>query len=102
MVVRDVTVGVSTAVNVMSVIQSERQFSPCGRFPACFKYYLAYRCSAKIYPAAKNYPPPVTLVYRLYYPLCVSHKIDTWHIVYLSYKDPCPTISIHKTEIEVH
>ena len=20
-----------------------------------------YRCSAKIYPAAKNYPPPVTL-----------------------------------------
>ena len=41
-------------------------------------------------------------LYRLYYPLCVSHKIDTWRIVYLSYKDPCPTISIHKSEIKVH
>ena len=30
----------------------------------------------------------------LYYPLCVSRRIDTWQIVYLSYKDPCPTISI--------
>ena len=27
--------------------------------------------------------------------------IDTWQIVYLSYKDPCPTISIHKSEIKV-
>ena len=35
-------------------------------------------------------------LYRLYYPLCVSRRIDTWQIVYLSYKDPCPTISIHK------
>ena len=25
---------------------------------------------------------------RLYYPLCVSHRIDTWQIVYLSNKDP--------------
>ena len=23
-------------------------------------------------------------------------------VVYLSYKDPCPTISIHKSEIKVH
>ena len=30
--------------------------------------------------------------YRLYYPLCVSRRIDTWQIVYLSYKDPCPKI----------
>ena len=37
---------------------------------------------------------------RLYYPLCVSHRIDTWQIVYLSSKDPCPTISINKIEIE--
>ena len=28
------------------------------------------------------------------YPLCVSRRIDTWQIVYLSYKDICPTISI--------
>ena len=26
------------------------------------------------------------------YPLCVSHIIDTWQIVYLSNKDPGPTI----------
>ena len=26
----------------------------------------------------------------------VSRRIDTWQIVYLSYKEPCPTISIHK------
>ena len=32
----------------------------------------------------------------LYYPLCVSGRIDTWQIVYLSYKEPCPTISTHK------
>ena len=42
--------------------------------------------------------------YRLYYPLCVSRRIDTWQILYLSYKDPCdsPTISIHKSENKVH
>ena len=34
-------------------------------------------------------------LYRLYYPLCVSRRIDTWQIVYLSNKDPCPTISIY-------
>ena len=34
-------------------------------------------------------------------PLCVSRRIDTWQIVYLSYKDPCPTISIRKSEIHV-
>ena len=28
---------------------------------------------------------------------CVSRRIDTWQIVYPSYKDPCPTISIHKS-----
>ena len=39
----------------------------------------------------------------LYYPLCVSRIIDTWQIVYLSYEDPCPKISIHKSEIiKVH
>ena len=32
----------------------------------------------------------------LYYPLCVSRRIDTWQIVYLSYKEPCPTILTHK------
>ena len=33
-------------------------------------------------------------LYRLYCPLCGSRRIDTWHIVYLSNKDPCPTILI--------
>ena len=33
--------------------------------------------------------------FRLYYPLCVSRRVDTWHIVYQSYKDPCPKISVH-------
>ena len=28
------------------------------------------------------------VTFRLYYPLCVSRRVDTWHIVYLSYKDP--------------
>ena len=40
-------------------------------------------------------------LYRLYYPLCASSRIDTWQIVYLSYKDPCPIISIHKRYIHV-
>ena len=39
--------------------------------------------------------------YRLYYPLCISHIIYTWQIVYLSNKDPCPKIYIHKSEIKV-
>ena len=30
---------------------------------------------------------------------CVSRRIDTWQIVYLSSKEACPTISIHKSEI---
>ena len=38
------------------------------------------------------------VTFRLYYPLCVSRRVDTWHIVYLSYKDPCPKISVHKSE----
>ena len=42
------------------------------------------------------------VTFRLYYPLCVSRRVDTWHIVYLSYKDPCPKISVHKNEIKVH
>ena len=29
-------------------------------------------------------------------PLCVSHRIDTWQIVYLSYKDPCPKHQFNK------
>ena len=41
------------------------------------------------------------VTFRLYYPLCVSRRVDTWHIVYLSYKDPCPKISVHKSEIKV-
>ena len=41
------------------------------------------------------------LLYRLYYLLCVSRWIDTWQIVYLSYKEPCPTISNHKRYIHV-
>ena len=28
---------------------------------ALIKFIVGVRCSAKIYPAAKNYPPPVTL-----------------------------------------
>ena len=59
----------------------------------------AYRCRDQIYPAVKNYPP-LPLLYRLYYPLCVSRRIATWQIVYLSNKDPCPKISIHKSEIK--
>ena len=31
----------------------------------------------------------------------VSRRIDTWHIVYLSNKDPCPKILVHKSEIKV-
>ena len=30
-----------------------------------------------------------------------SRRIDTWHIVYLSNKDPCPKILAHKSEIKV-
>ena len=55
---------------------------------------------AKKFPAAKNFPPP--WLYRLYYPLYVSRRIDTWQIVYLPNKDPCPKISIRKSEIKVH
>ena len=40
------------------------------------------------------------ILYRLYYPLCESRRIDTWQIVYLSNKDHCPKISIHKNEIK--
>ena len=36
----------------------------------------------------------------LLYPLCVSRRIYTCQIVYLSHKEACPTISIHKSEIE--
>ena len=42
------------------------------------------------------------VTFRLYYPLCVSRRVDTWHIVYLSFKDPCPNISVHKSEIKVY
>ena len=31
----------------------------------------------------------------------IARRVDTWHIVYLSYKDPCPKISVHKSEIKV-
>ena len=34
--------------------------------------------------------------------VCVSRRIDTWQIVYLSYKDPCPTKSINKSKIKGH
>ena len=34
------------------------------------------------------------------YPLCVSRRIDTWQIGYLSNKDPCPKISIDKSEYQ--
>ena len=37
----------------------------------------------------------------LYYPLCVSRRIDTWQIVYLSNKDPCPKISINNYKSEI-
>ena len=33
--------------------------------------------------------------------LCVSRRFDTWQIVYLSNKDPCPKISSNKIEIKV-
>ena len=54
-----------------------------------------YQCRNNVYHTVKKYPPPVTL------PLCVSRRIDTWQIVYLSNKDPCPKISINKSEIKV-
>ena len=41
------------------------------------------------------------VTFRMYYTLCVSRRVDTWPIVYLSYKDPCPKISVHKSEIKV-
>ena len=44
---------------------------------------------------------PLPWLYRLYYRLWVSRRIDNWQIVYLSNKDPCPKISIHKSEIKV-
>ena len=34
-------------------------------------------------------------------PSVVSCRIDTWQIVYLSSKEACPTISIHKSETKV-
>ena len=34
-------------------------------------------------------------------PLCVLRRIYSWQIVYLSSKEACPTISIHKSEIKV-
>ena len=40
--------------------------------------------------------------FTVYIIRCVSRRIDTWQIVYLSYKDPCPTIYIHKSEMKVH
>ena len=40
--VRDDTVGVSTEVSVMSVVQSELKFSPCSRNPVMV-YYVASR-----------------------------------------------------------
>ena len=30
-----------------------------------------------------------------------SRRIDTWQIVYLSNKDPCPKILAHKSDIKV-
>ena len=68
--------------------------------PFCCHRYFRFRCRAKKFPAAKIFPPP--WLYRLYYPLCVSRRIDTWQIVYLPNKDPCPKISICKSEIKVH
>ena len=40
-------------------------------------------------------------LYRLYYPLCVARKINTWQIVYLLSKEACPKIWINKSEIKV-
>ena len=61
-----------------------------------------HRCSGKFLPAVKFVPPPVTLPSVLS-AVCIAHNnIDTWQIVYLSYNDPCPKISIHKSEIKVH
>ena len=41
------------------------------------------------------------VTFRLYliYPLCESRRVDTWQIVYLSYKDPCPKISFIKVRL---
>ena len=39
--------------------------------------------------------------FTVYYSLCVSRRIDTWHLVYLSNKDLCPKILAHKSEIKV-
>ena len=41
-------------------------------------------------------------LYHLLYPLCISRRIDTWQIVYLSSKETCPKILINKNEIKVH
>ena len=40
-------------------------------------------------------------LYRLQHPLCVSRRIDTWQIVYLSSKEACPKMLINKSEITV-
>ena len=61
------------------------------------------RCSGKIYPAVKKLSPSrdftVCIIIRCVYR---AELILAWQIVYLSYKDPCPTISINKSEIKVH
>ena len=61
----------------------------------------SYRCRAKVYPAAKNYPPPVTLPSVLF-AVCIAQN---WYLadslLIKSNKDPYPKISIHKNEIKV-
>ena len=34
--------------------------------------------------------------------LTLTGTLDTWQIVYLSNKDPCPKISIHKSTLMSH
>ena len=55
-----------------------------------------------VFPVVRKFIQPWKIIrlpwlYRLYHPLCVSRRIDTWQIVDLSNKDPCPKISIHGT-----
>ena len=40
--------------------------------------------------------------YRLYYPLCVSRRIDTWQILYYRIRIPVTVLQYHKSENKVH
>ena len=41
------------------------------------------------------------VTFRLYYPLCVSRRVDTWHIVYLSYNLSTPVLKYQLIKVRL-